>query len=291
MFEMLKNRNVNSFVEKSYIKISLTNTRCAILFLKKTQDIVFLILTSGRFYDILYRHRKKGEAEEVNIQGFQKMTLLDFPGKTACTVFTGGCNLRCPFCHNADLVRHPMERGSLEGEVLEYLKKRRGLIDGVCITGGEPLLRPDLAEFIRCVKDMGYAVKLDTNGRLPDRLEQLLQTGLLDYVAMDLKHQPARYSAAVGCEADPEPFLRSIRILEAGATPHEFRTTAVKGIHEPQDFGIMASLLLPQTPYYIQCFRDSGNLLGQGCGAFSEEELAECLQYAKKAHQNTYIRG
>lgn len=219
------------------------------------------------------------------------MTLLDYPERTACTVFTGGCNLRCPYCHNADLVRRPMEKGSAEAEVLEYLSRRRRLLDGVCITGGEPLLQPDLLDFIGRVKEMGYAVKLDTNGRLPERLDRVLQSGLVDYVAMDLKHRPERYAEAVGCEADPEPFLRSIRILEEGAVAHEFRTTAVKGIHEPTDFEEMAKLIRPNTPYFIQCFRDSGNLLGQGCGAFSEKELEECLRFAKNSHENTYIRG
>lgn len=219
------------------------------------------------------------------------MTLLDYPERTACTVFTGGCNLRCPYCHNADLVRRPMEKRSAEAEVLEYLSARRRLLDGVCITGGEPLLQPDLLDFIGRVKEMGYAVKLDTNGRLPERLDRVLRSGLVDYVAMDLKHQPARYAEAVGCEVDTEHFLRSIRILEEGAVAHEFRTTAVKGIHEPRDFEVMAKLISPETPYFIQCFRDSGNLLGQGCGAFSEEEIEECLRFAKISHKKTYIRG
>jgi len=219
------------------------------------------------------------------------MTLLDYPTKTACTVFTGGCNLRCPFCHNADLVRHPMASASMETEVLAYLEKRQGLIDGVCVTGGEPLLQHDLAAFLTRVKAMGYAVKLDTNGRLPSRLQAILQTGLVDYVAMDLKHIPERYAEAVGCDADPAPFLESLRVLSESGIAYELRTTAVRGIHRVEDFEEMAGLIPQNPPYFIQCFKDSGNLLAQGCSAFSEAEMQECLRNAKKHHQNTYIRG
>ena len=142
----------------------------------------------------------------MNIQGFQKLTLLDYPEKVACTVFTGGCNLLCPFCHNAGLVRTPNDSTSLEDEVLPYLSRRRGLLDGVCVTGGEPLLQPDLQDFLSRVKQMGYLVKLDTNGSMPDRLRHLLSTGLVDYVAMDVKSSPAGYARAIGCNADFSKF-------------------------------------------------------------------------------------
>lgn len=227
----------------------------------------------------------------MNIQGYQKMTLLDYPTKTACTVFAGGCNLRCPFCHNADLVRRPMAVESMEGEVLAYLEKRRGLLDGVCVTGGEPLLQPDLIVFLEKLKAMGYLVKLDTNGRLPERLRTALKTGLVDYVAMDLKHTPEGYCRAVGCEVEPEHFLRSMEILQESGVFYELRTTAVKGIHKIEDFGEMARLIPQEPPYFIQCFKDSGNLLSGGCAAFSEAELRVCLAEAKKYHQNTYLRG
>ena len=127
----------------------------------------------------------------MNIQGYQKLTLLDYPGKVACTVFTGGCNLRCPFCHNGDLVSHPMGYPNACDEVADYLARRRGLLDGVCVTGGEPLLQPDLKEFLKQLKAWGYPVKLDTNGTLPLRLREILKTGLVDYVAMDIKSSPA----------------------------------------------------------------------------------------------------
>lgn len=199
--------------------------------------------------------------------------------------------MRCPFCHNADLVRHPMAEASKEAEVLEYLEKRRGILDGVCVTGGEPLLQPDLIPFLERVKAMGYAVKLDTNGRLPARLRTVLQTGFVDYVAMDIKHIPERYAEAVGCDADPAPFLESIRVLSESGIAYELRTTAVRGIHSMEDFEEMAKLIPQNPPYFIQCFKDSGNILADGYSAFSELEMRECLKNAKKHHPNTYIRG
>jgi len=227
----------------------------------------------------------------MNIQGLQKMTLLDYPGRVAATVFTGGCNLRCPFCHNAGLVRTPNENESLEGEVLSYLARRKGLLDGICITGGEPLLQPDLEQFIDRVKEMGYLVKLDTNGSLPDRLEALLQTGKLDYVAMDVKSSPAGYARAIGCNADPALFAKSVRLLNQSGVAHEFRTTAVKGIHTVDDFEEIGKWLGNGAPYFIQCFVDSKNLLGGGCAAFDEEETEALLRAVRAYIPEAKIRG
>ena len=226
----------------------------------------------------------------MNIQGFQKMTLLDFPGKIACTVFTGGCNLRCPFCHNAGLVLSPTAGADMEREVLEYVTKRKNLLDGVCITGGEPLLQPDLAAFIARIKDLGLAVKLDTNGSMPSKLRELLETGTVDYVAMDIKSSPAHYARAVGFEINVAPFLESIDILKQSGISHEFRTTAVKGIHEAKDFEEIATLV-GDSPYFIQRFVDSGNLLGEGCSAFSEDEGLELLRLARESAPQTRLRG
>ena len=139
----------------------------------------------------------------MRFYGFQKMTLLDFPGKVACTLFTGGCNMRCPFCHNALLVTE-LEQGNDtwdEAEVLTFLRRRKGLLDGVCVTGGEPTLQPELAPFLRRVKELGYAVKLDTNGTRPEVLRALVGEGLVDYVAMDVKNSPARYALTAGVPA------------------------------------------------------------------------------------------
>lgn len=227
----------------------------------------------------------------MNIQGYQKLSLLDYPEKTACTVFTGGCNLRCPFCHNASLVRTPFEVASKETEVLEYLSRRAGLLDGVCVTGGEPLLQPDLATFTEKLKSMGYLVKLDTNGTLPDRLRAILATGTVDYVAMDVKNSLEGYEAAVGCEVDTKKILESIHLIQTFGIAHEFRTTTVKGIHTPADLESIARLIGPQSSYFIQSFVDSGNLLGTGCAAFSDLERQELLVAAQKYNPRTRLRG
>ena len=226
----------------------------------------------------------------MNVQGYQKLTLLDFPGRVACTVFTGGCNLRCPFCHNARLVRAPLAYESAEEEVLAYLEKRRGILEGVCVTGGEPLLQEDLVQFLAKLKDMGYPVKLDTNGSLPERLADVLATGLVDYVAMDVKSSPSGLSAAVGREADFAPYLASIRHIRESGIAHEFRTTVVKGIHTPSDLVEIARIIGDES-YYLQRFIDSGNLLGTGCEAFSENEMREILSLVRQHTPRAMLRG
>ncbi len=227
----------------------------------------------------------------MNIQGYQKLTLLDFPGKTACTVFTGGCNLRCPFCHNAGLVRTPCAQPSVEDEVWDYLERRRGILDGVCVTGGEPLLQPDLPAFLRRVRELGYAVKLDTNGSLPQRLEQVLGAGLVDYVAMDVKSSPAGYAKAVGTEVDIAVYERSLRLLRDSGVPYELRTTAVGGIHTPEDFAAIGEWLGEVPAYYIQRFVDSGQLLGDGCTAFPPEQMQELLAAVRAHIPAAQLRG
>ena len=227
----------------------------------------------------------------MNVQGYQKLTLLDFPGKTACTVFTGGCNLRCPFCHNAGLVRTPMAEQNATAEVLEYLAKRRGILDGVCVTGGEPLLQPDLAEFLKQVRDLGYAIKLDTNGSLPDRLAAILAQGLVDYVAMDIKSSPQGYGLATGADIDPAVYARSVQILKESGVPHEFRTTAVGGIHTPEDFVHIGQWLGEVPAYFIQRFVDSGQLLGEGFHPFSLEEMEHLLTTVREYIPAAQLRG
>ena len=177
----------------------------------------------------------------MRIGGIQKLTLLDFPGKVACTVFTVGCNFRCPFCHNASLVTHTQDAGSLgEDEILSFLSKRKGIIEGVCLTGGEPLIWQDTADFLGRVKSMGYAVKLDTNGSYPDRLAEILENSLADYVAMDIKNSRQKYPAAAGTENALESVEKSVELLLSGKVPFEFRTTAVKGLHTGADIESIA---------------------------------------------------
>lgn len=232
---------------------------------------------------------KKGVAR-TNIQGFQKLTLLDYPAHIACTVFTGGCNLRCPFCHNAGLVRNPIAEKNLCDEVLQYLESRQGVLEGVCVTGGEPLLQPDLKDFLGKVKELGYSIKLDTNGSLPKKLQSILKLGLVDYVAMDIKSSPTGYSLASGSEVEFSTFLESIGIIRQSGVEYEFRTTAVKGIHKLSDFIEIAKILEPHEKYFIQGFIDSGNLLSGG-EALSNEEMQEIIAEVQKKLPKASLRG
>ncbi len=227
----------------------------------------------------------------MNVQGYQKLTLLDYPGRTACTVFTGGCNLRCPFCHNAGLVRTPLAGPNLTDEVLGYLQKRRGILDGVCVTGGEPLLQPDLEHFLRQIKEMGYAVKLDTNGMLPERLRAILATKLVDYVAMDIKSSPDGYPAATGTDADVSAVSDSLSILRDSGIPYELRTTAVRGIHTEADFAAIGQWIGDVPAYFIQRFVDSGQLLGSGFDAFTPEEMERLLTTVRTYTPSAQLRG
>jgi len=229
----------------------------------------------------------------VKFNGFQKMTLLDYPGKVACTLFTAGCNLRCPFCHNASLVTHvDMDYTFSEEEVLEYLKKRFGLLEGVCITGGEPLLQPGLMEFIRKVKELGYAVKLDTNGCFPEKLRRLVEDGLLDYVAMDIKNAPEKYSASVGLETfDMDPVRESIQFLREGRVEYEFRTTVVRELHTVQDIEKIAQWIQGAPRYFLQNFVDSGDLICENMSAVSKEELEQMREVAARYVEEAVVRG
>lgn len=229
----------------------------------------------------------------MEIYGFQKTTLLDYPEHVAATVFVGGCNFRCPFCHNGQLVLEPASQAAVsEEEIFAYLEKRRGILEGVCITGGEPTLQNDLSKFICRVKDMGYLVKLDTNGYRPDVLKALLRAALLDYVAMDIKASPKNYPVAAGVRAfDFERIRESIRILEESGIPHEFRTTVVRGIHTKEEFEDIGRLLKGCPAYYLQSFSESKNMIGAGFETFSAEEMEEMAALARKYIDAVKLRG
>ena len=226
------------------------------------------------------------------INGLQKLTLLDFPEHTACTIFTAGCNFRCPFCHNAGLVTHLNSADTIpEAEVLSFLQKRVGLLDGVCITGGEPLLQPDIGEFMEKVKALGYKIKLDTNGSNPEKLKELLARGLVDYVAMDIKNDPARYSETAGVPVNLQDIEQSIEIIKQSGKGYEFRTTVAKGLHRRENISALSRWISPCEKYFLQNFVDSGDLIGDGCSTLSEEELKEMKTCATNFIENAQIRG
>ena len=206
-------------------------------------------------------------------------------------MFTGGCNLRCPFCHNAPLVLSPAAQRSMEGEVLSYLQKRRGLLDGVCVTGGEPLLQPELPRFLSAVRAMGYLVKLDTNGTLPAPLKALLVAGLVDYVAMDIKAAPEHYALAAGTDVDLARVRESVDLIRSSGVEHEFRTTVVRGIHTQADFEAIGQWLEGAERYFLQPFRDSGDILSPGCVGFSHDELALFLRTVQAYIPAAALRG
>ena len=239
--------------------------------------------------------RKYEQQEEAGIKlfGIQKLTLLDYPQKMASTIFTGGCNFRCPFCQNSDLVFLPANMPELQEEdVLSFLEKRKGILDGVCISGGEPLLNPELAGFLKKIKDMGYAVKLDTNGSSPDQLKHLVEEGLVNYVAMDIKNAPQKYSETAGIRnLDLSGIQESITYLKEGHVAYEFRTTIVKELHTAQDIQDMADWLQGAAAWYLQNFEDSDRVIQKGLHAWDEETLQQFQKLAKAKVPNTELRG
>ena len=220
------------------------------------------------------------------ISGFHKTTLLDYPGCIAAAIFTGGCNFRCPFCHNSGLVQDPFKEGLVpEDEVLAFLDKRKKILKGVCITGGEPTLQPDLPDFIGKVRKMGYRVKLDTNGYRPEVLRELLESGLLDYAAMDIKNCPEKYGAAAGLIPPGNAggfelgkIEESIKLLLDGQIDYEFRTTVVKELHTVEDIAAIGAWVKGTPAYYLQKFEDSGHIIGEGYHEPDPEILQDMVQ-------------
>lgn len=236
----------------------------------------------------------------MKISGLQKLTLLDYPGRVACTVFLGGCNFRCPFCHNSELLGADAEEFMKAEELLAFLKSRVGILEGVCITGGEPTLQKDLPELLRAIKEMGYAVKLDTNGYRPDVLKALVEEGLVDYVAMDVKNSPERYALTCGIESDGFDLSRieeSMRFLMEGAVDYEFRTTVVKPLHDEETIGSLGDWLLNLVAgrrakaLYLQPFVDRDTVAVSGLFPPTAEEMREYKGFLEGCAQAVELRG
>ncbi len=230
----------------------------------------------------------------MKVFGLQKLTLLDYPGNVAATVFTAGCNMRCPFCHNASLVENINPKDEVgEAAVFDLLKKRKGILDGICITGGEPMLHDGLASFIKQVKDMGYKVKLDTNGSFPNKLEELLNEGLLDYVAVDIKNSKEKYSITTGMQNfDTSLIDKTISLLKNSNIDYEFRTTVLKNFHTVDDIKAIALWIKGSKAYYLQNFVDTGMLLSKDkLEPLDKENLNNMLNTAKNYVSKCELRG
>lgn len=227
------------------------------------------------------------------LAGLQKLTLLDFPGRVACTVFTAGCNLRCPFCHNSDLVLPERKPPLLDvEEFFSFLKKRQGILEGVCVTGGEPLLQKDIAPFLRRIKELGFSVKLDTNGCFPNVLRELVEDRLVDFVAMDIKNSPARYPQTAGIPTlDLNPIQDSVSFLLSDAVDYEFRTTVAAQLHDEECFRDIARWIAGAKRYALQEFKDSGDILTQGLSPCTPEQMQAFLSVLKPLIPGAFLRG
>lgn len=228
----------------------------------------------------------------MKIKGLQKLTLLDYPEKMACTVFLAGCNFRCPFCHNASLVTNIDGDYISEEEFFSFLNKRKGILNGVCITGGEPTLYPDLEDFIRRIKKMGYLVKLDTNGYNPDILIDLVNKELIDYVAMDIKNSKEKYAVTAGLPSlDITRIEKSVQFLLSGAIPYEFRTTVVKELHNEEDMKSISHWIANADRYFLQSFQDSGDLIENGYSGYDKDYMQYLLNITKEGLTKANLRG
>lgn len=228
----------------------------------------------------------------MQIHGYNKTTLLDFPGHVATTVFTGACNFRCPFCHNADLVLDPSSQPLIsEDEIMDHLKKRRGIVTGVCVTGGEPTLQKDLKEFLERIKELNLLIKLDTNGYRPEVLKDLVNSGLVDYVAMDIKSSLSCYPEAAGVDVNTDLVKESIDFLINGSADYEFRTTVVRELHSSQNFKDLAETLKGAKRYFLQGYIDSDRVISRVFTSYTREELESFLPLLSSSVKEVSIRG
>ena len=229
------------------------------------------------------------------LKGLQKLTLLDFPSKMACTVFAGGCNFRCPFCHNASLVigNRLADSPTLpEEEFFSFLDKRKNILEGVCVSGGEPTLSPDIIPFLYNIKKRGFLVKLDTNGSMPNVIADAVSEGLVDYVAMDIKNSKESYAKTVGLENyDVGNVALSAELLMGCGVEYEFRTTLVRELHSEGDIISIGKWLAGAKKYFLQTFLDSGDLIESGFGSYTKNETEHLLSLLKEYIPNAQIRG
>lgn len=228
----------------------------------------------------------------MKINGLQKLTLLDFPGRTACTVFLAGCNFRCPFCHNSELLNETDADATMdETELISFLKKRQGLLDGVCITGGEPTLRKDLPELFKKIRDLGFQCKLDTNGTQPIVVQKLIQNQLIDYIAMDIKTCQENYPKLTGTDVNLTSINQSINLIKQSNIEYEFRTTVVFDLHSLKDFTSIGQWLGPVSHYFLQPFVNRDSVLQSGLKEPTDKELGEYLKEIQKYIPTAQIRG
>ena len=228
------------------------------------------------------------------ISGLQKLTLLDFPGYVACTIFTRGCNMRCPFCQNQGLVV-PEHFDSKEiiptKDIIEFLQSRKSRLQGICITGGEPTLQTDLIEFIKQVKSIGYKVKLDTNGTNPEIIKTLIDNNLLDYIAMDIKNDLSRYEPTSGTSMAKERILKSIDVIKDAGIEYEFRTTVVKELHDEESFQNIAKIIGHVTNYSLQYYKETENVINPVYHTPSDDEMNLYYKIMQNTADHIVIKG
>ena len=227
----------------------------------------------------------------MKIAGIQKVTLLDFPGKVACMIFTQGCNLCCPFCQNSSLIPTKEKSNMTVDEVLDYLNLRKKILDGVVITGGEPLVQKDIKDLLRNIKELGLLIKIDTNGTYPLILKEIIEEGLVDYVAMDIKNVDSKYMMTVGKKINIDNIKKSIDILKSSKIDYEFRTTLVKEFHNFEDIKKICELVGKDSKYYLQNFEDSSDVINHNLHGFTRGELLLIYENIKENFPNVEIRA
>lgn len=243
---------------------------------------------AGRSKHLPFRRK---EEIFMRISGLQKTTLLDFPGRVACTIFLNGCNFRCPFCQNSEILDGRGGEDIAEEELFAFLRKRKGILDGVCVSGGEPLVHAETLELLGKIKALGYGVKLDTNGAFPERLKEAARAGLIDFVAMDIKNSPKNYAKTAGVAVDMAKIEESAKFLMESGIEYEFRTTVVKELHAAEDFIRIGQWLRGAKRYFLQAFRDGDTVLKSGLTACTDAEMQTFKQLLKPYIPNVLIRG